>query len=209
MQFANYPEFRTAVIRMMDGDDIDTTFSLQTLDMLIALGESRIYDGLPNATGLRSSTMQAALSGAITGNALALPADCIELEIVWLDPAQPLEAVSEADMRVRSRWNSGGDARQYAQSGDSIIFLPEQSDGTAVGGRYFQRPADIKDGLHSTFNRYPELFLYAALAESAPFIGEDARIPMWEAMFMRWLTTANSIERNRASAGSRLRQKVR
>jgi len=209
MQFSNYAEFRTAVLRMIDGDDVSTTFSTQTLDLLIALGESRVYDGVPGTSGLRASTMQAPLVGTVASNAVALPSDCLELEIVWFDPDKPLEAVSESDLRARSRWNTGGDARQYAQSGDSIIFAPEQSNGLSVGGRYFQRPTDIKDGLHATFNRYPEVFLFGALAESAPFLGEDDRIPMWEAMFLRWLTGANATERNRVFAGSKLRQKVR
>lgn len=209
MQFSNYAEFRTAVLKMIDGDDVDTTFSIQTLDLLIALGESRVYAGSMGRSGLRASTMRAALTGSTTANAVALPSDCLALEIVWFDPEKPLEAVSESDLRGRSRWNHGGEARQYAQSGSSIIFAPDQADGQAIGGRYYQRPADIKGGLHATFNRYPEVFLFGALAESAPFLGEDDRIPMWKGLFLEWLDSANSTERNRAYAGSRLTQKVR
>lgn len=209
MQFANYVDFRTAVLKMIDGDEVDTTFSIQTLDLLIALGESRVYAGSMGRSGLRASTMQAALTGSTAANAVALPSDCLELEIVWFDPEQPLEAVSESDLRKRWRWNQGGDVRQYAQSGNSIVFYPEQSNGQAIGGRYYQRPADIAGGLHATFNRYPEVFLFGALAESAPFLGEDERLPMWKGLFLEWLDSANAAERNRAFAGSRLTQKVR
>lgn len=210
MQFSNYPEFRTAVLKMIDGDDVSTTFSIETLDLLIALGESRVYLGDDERQGLRASTMQAALSGSTLSNAVALPTDCLALEIVWFDPERPLEAVSEAEIRSKTRWNHGGDVRQYAQAGTSLIFAPDVADGQAIGGRYYQRPTDIKTGgLNATFDRYPELFLFGALAESAPFLGEDKRIPMWKKLFAGWLDSANRTERTRAYEGSRLRQKVR
>lgn len=208
--FANYSDFRTAVLKMIDGDEVSTTFSIDTLDLLIALGESRVYNGVPGRSGLRASTMQQALTGTVTSNAVALPARCLALEIVWFDPAKPLEAVTENELRDKAQWNHGGDVRQYAQSGETLIFGPDAADGAAIGGRFYERPADIKTGgLNSTFNRYPELFMFGALAESAPFLGEDARIPMWEAMFVRWLDGANRAERERVLAGSRLTQKVR
>lgn len=210
MQFTNYAEFRTAVLRMIDGDDVSTTFSIDTLDLLIALGETRVYSGVPGRSGLRASTMQQPLTGTVASNAVDLPERCLALEIVWFDPAKPLEAVTENELRDKAQWNHGGDVRQYAQSGETLIFGPDASDGAILGGRFYERPADIKTGgLNSTFNRYPELFMFGALAESAPFLGEDNRIPMWEAMFVRWLDGANKIERERALAGSRLTQKVR
>lgn len=209
MQFANYAEFRTAVLKMIDGDDVSTTFSIDTLDLLIAMGESRVYNGVPGRSGLRASTMQQPLTGSVLSNAVALPARCLALEIVWFDPAKPLEAVTENELRDKAQWNHGGDVRQYAQSGETLIFGPDAADGAAIGGRFYQRPTDIKNGLNTTFDRYPELFMFGALAESAPFLGEDARIPMWEAMFVRWLDAANKIERERVLAGSRLTQKVR
>jgi hypothetical protein len=214
MQFANYTEFRTAVLKMIDGDDVSTTFSIDTLDLLIALGESRVYNGIDAAPGvmaiggLRASTMQQALTGTVTANAVAIPDRCLDLEIVWFDPTKPLDAMTESDLRAKSR--SGGEVREYAQAGENLIFSPAASDGASIGGRFYARPADIKTGgLNSTFNRYPEVFMFGALMEAAPFLGEDARIPLWEKLFRSWLTSANRTERTRVAAGSRLTQKVR
>jgi hypothetical protein len=211
MQFANYSDFRTWVLKMIDGDDANTgAIAQDTLDLLIAMGESRVYHGTDRQAGLRASSMQAALTGVVASNAVALPTDCLALEIVWFDPEKPLEAVSESDLRDRSRWNHGGDVRQYAQSGDTLIFAPEASDGANIGGRYYKRPADIlTGGLHATFNRYPEVFLFGALSESAPFLGEDSRLTMWRGLLDGWLNSSNAIERNRAYSGSRLIQKAR
>jgi hypothetical protein len=214
MQFSNYADFRTAVLKMIDGDEVSTTFSIDTLDLLIALGESRVYNGIEAAPGvmgiggLRASTMQQALTGTVSANAVAIPDRCLDLEIVWFDPTKPLDAMSESDLRAKDR--RGGDVREYAQAGESLIFSPAASDGAAIGGRFYARPADIKTGgLNATFNRYPEVFMFGALMEAAPFLGEDARIPVWEKLFRSWLTSANRTERTRVAAGSRLTQKVR
>lgn len=208
--FANYSDFRTGVLKLIDGDDANSgALNQDTLDLLIALGEARVYNGDGQVDGLRASTMQAPLTGTVASNAVALPADLLALEIVWFDPERPLEAVPEREMRGIARWNHGGNVRQYAQSGDTLIFAPTAEDGATLGGRYYQKPAAISAGLHSTFNRYPEVYLYGALAEAAVFIGDDQRIPVWEALFQRWMGAAQSLERNRAYDGSRLRVRVR
>lgn len=210
MQFANYTQFRTAVLRMIDGDNVGTSFSIDTLDLLISLGESLLYVGDERHDGLRASTMQQPLTGVVASNAVALPARCLALEIVWFDPDKPLEAVTENELRDKAQWNHGGDVRQYAQSGETLIFGPDAANGAVLGGRFYERPADIKTGgLNSTFNRYPELFMFAALAESAPFLGEDKRLPMWKALYAGKLAGAARTERSRVLAGSRLTQKVR
>ena len=210
MQFANYSDFRTAVLTMIDGDDSSGSIKNSTLDLLIALGESRVYAGDMAESGLRASTMVADLTGTVADNAVALPSDCIALDAVWFDDGKPLEAVSESDLRSRLRYTSGGDARRYAMAGDTLIFSPSVEDGAAIGGRYYQRPDDIKDGgLHATFNRYPETFLFGALCEAAPFIGEDSRMPVWKQLFGEWLMRANRTERHRAFDGSKLSMKAR
>lgn len=203
MAFANYAAFRTAVLKLIDGDNVNSqSIDQDTLDLLIQLGEARVY------RELRCSAMEAPLSVTVAGGEAAIPDDLIELKIAWFDPDQPLEIVSETDLRKRSR--SGGDVRQVAQAGESLIFLPAATDGQVLEGRYYQRPADLKTGpLPATFTRYGEVYLYAALAESAPFIGDDDRIPMWNATYQAWLDSANTQERNRVYSGSRLRQKAR
>lgn len=207
MAYTDYNAFRSSVVLMIDGDEIPSTLSPATIDLMVTLGEALVYygdeSGLPP---LRASSMQADLSETAADNAVAIPDDCLELAIVWIDPDKPLQCVPEEDLR---RGQRSGQVRKYAQAGDSIIFSPAVEDGTEVAGRYFAKPAPIKDGLHATFNRYPELYLYAALYASAPFLGFDKRIPVWQNYYRSLLKQAQTTERNRAYSGSRLRQVAR
>lgn len=207
MQFANYTEYRAAVLKMIDGDDAAGSIKQDTLDLLIALGESRVYMGDGDVPGLRSSDMSAALSLAVTSNEATLPSDCLELARVQFAGEPPLDYVSEDDLLRHLDAGGGGTPRYYTQQGRKLLFFPQAS-GTVVG-RYYQRPADIAGGLHATFNRYPECFLFAALAEAAPFIGEDARIPMWKELWAGWMRRAARNERWQAPMGSRLTVKAR
>lgn len=206
MQFANYSDFRSAVLRMIDGDDSSGSIKTDTLDLLIAMGEERVFHGDGDVPGLRSGEMEADLSLTVTANLATLPADCLELVRVQFDGQSPLSYLPGHEVNDRLRYG-GGAPLYYTEQGRALKFYPEAT-GT-VEGRYYQRPADLKSGLSAVFVRYPAVFMYAALAEAAPFIGEDDRLAMWKAQWAGWMRTAQSAERNRATAGSRLRMRSR
>jgi len=208
MEFSNYTDFRVAVLKFIDGDDANAgALNQDTLDLLIALGESRVYQGDAGVSGLRVSDMEAALSLPVTANAVTLPTDCLQLKRVWFDGECPLEYASEDEAIRWQDAGGGGPSRRYTQQGRTLTFYPAAS-GTLLG-RYYAKPADIAGGLHATFNRYPECYLFGALAESAPFIGEDERIPMWRALWASWMDAAGRNERNLAPNASRLRVRPR
>jgi hypothetical protein len=47
MQFSTYTDFRTAVLKMIDGDDTNAgALSQSTLDLLIGMGEQAVYYGM-------------------------------------------------------------------------------------------------------------------------------------------------------------------
>jgi len=200
VNFATYQDFRVAVQTLIDGDDVLSDIAPDTLDIIIGLGETRVY------RDLRASTMETALALTVTANAAPLPADCIALNIVWFDPEKPLEIVSESDLRSRMTGLNGGTVRKCAQAGETVIFSPQATDGDVLAGRYYARPVGLETALNSTFVRYPELFLYASLCESAPFLGEQARLPVWEATYGRLMGSAMSQESHRVFSGSQLRQ---
>lgn len=216
MAYATYQEFRAAVEMLILGDDLSQNGDgTASLDVMIATGEALVHHGNQHAADgrilgpLRASSMEAALGGVVADNTAAIPDDCMELSILWLDGEAPLEVVSERDLRIRLKWVGGGRPRKAAQAGDSIIFSPGAADGSVLGGRYFAKPPALKDELHPTFQRYPELYLYAALFVSAPFYGYDQRIGTWQAYYAQLLDQANRQERQRVSAGGRLRQVAR
>jgi hypothetical protein len=187
---------------LLDGDDISTSdLSTDVLDLVIGAGEVRIY------RDLRSSVQDTALSLTVTAGAAAVPADFLELRgapyVFGCGVASyaPWEALT--DLTQRAARNASGPIR-YSFQGDSMIFYPSVPDGTVVTGQYYKRFADISTGLNALFNRHPDLFIYAALASSAPFLGEMTRLPIWEQTYTGLVESANEQERRRVTRGSKL-----
>lgn len=216
MNFATYADFRTSVLKMIDGDDTNSVaLSQSTLDLLIAMGEQAVYYGMTGIQSvlppLRCAEMEAPLAITATGNVAQLPADCLELIRVQVSGEYPMDYVAEeGQLRLLKAGGGSGASRKYTQQGLNLLFFPAITDGTVVAGRYYKKAADISSGtLNAAFNRYPDLWLYAALAESAPFIGEDGRLPMWKTQYAGRLMAALANERQRFTRGSRLTQVAR
>lgn len=204
MQFSNYPAFRNAVHQLLDGDDISQSdLSVPVLDLLIAAGENRIY------REIRTSTQDVALSLTITSNVGTLPSDFIELKTLYVagykpPTYQPYEVVQGLIQKSGSTFLG---PLRYTFEGDTIIFFPSL-DGVTASGRYYKRFPDVSTGLNALINRHPDLFIYAALSESAPFLGETTRLQMWETKYLALAQLANETERRRVTRGSKLQTRV-
>lgn len=203
MQFSSYAAFREAVRNLIEGEEVGDTFSTGTLDLIIGLAENRVY------RDLRASCMVATDTLTVTNNLAPLPADLLELKAVWQDRDEPLEIVSLD--RVNRLGANGGNAYYAALDGDNLRFAYETS-GT-VDIDYYARPTEMKSETvwadQKPLARYPELFLFASVAEASPFLGEDARTPLWEQKYAQALAQANSDETWRAYSGSFLRIRAR
>jgi hypothetical protein len=206
VNFSSYTDFRNKVQVMLDGDDISTSdLSTATLDLLIGSGEQRVY------RDLRSSAQDTALSLTITSNVATLPTDFLSLRgapyVGTFKTATyaPWEAVQNL---IQIGTDSANHPVRYTFQGDTMIFYPPQPTGTVVGGRYFKRFADISTGLNAFFTRHPDVFFYAALAESAPFLGEQSRLQVWEAKYAQLVAAAGEQETRRVTRGSKLSTRV-
>lgn len=211
MNFANYNAFRVAVQQFIENDDTaGSTFSVNTLDTIIGLGEYRVYHGDGSTNGLRASSMVKPLSLTVTSNAADLPADLLELKEVYFSGKRPLEVLPLDRLRDYERSGAGGDSHFCAQDGDTLRFYPAAS-GTVLGS-YYCVPESLESatwGDATTFARYPALFLYSALYEGAIFLGMTDVQQLWEAKYRQLAEGANHAERMRVYGGGPLRVRTR
>lgn len=208
MQFANYADFRAKFQMMFDGDDISASdISGDVLDLIIAAGEQQCY------RELRSTTQETPLSVTVTSNLAPLPADFLELKgSLYIGSGKatasfaPGQQIQDA---IQTRASVASSAPVlYTMQGDSFLFYPVQGDTTIVLGTYIKRFPDLSTGLNAMFNRHPDVFLYAALAESAPFLGEMSRLPVWKSMYEERIAAAIMQELRRRTRGSKLQTRV-
>ncbi len=205
MNFTNYNAFRVSMQHLIEGDDTaQGTFSVNTLDLMIGLAERRVY------RDLRASTMVKALSVAVVSNAAPLPADLLELKEVYFSGQPPLEIIPLDRLRYAEVYGSGGNSIRCAQDGDKLRFWPVAT-GTVIGS-YYAKPDPLETGTwanQTTFARYPEVFMYAAMVEALPYLGMEAKMQMWEGKYQQALSDAMQDERVRVYGGGPLRVRTR
>jgi hypothetical protein len=212
MNFADYEALRSRLYLLAEGDDLGATFSVDTLDLIIGLGEERVYHGDAQTPGLRASCMLADLSLTITSNAATLPADLLQLKEVYFSGKAPLDIIPLDRLRAleASGATTGGQACYCAQDGDTLRFWPAAS-GTVLG-RYYKRPqalATVTWANAKEIARYPALFVFATLFEAALFLGMVEKAAVWESRYRQLADGANHSERMRVYGGGPLRMKAR
>ncbi len=208
MNFATYAVFRTACQQLIDGDDVSQSdLSVPILDLIIGAGEQRLY------RDMRSSTQDTAFSLTTTSNLVTLPADFLELRGApyiankVVATYAPWEAVQN-QIQLQGSSSTTSNPIRYTFQSDKLLFFPAQTDGTSVTGQYYKRFADISGALNALFTRHPDVFLYAALSESAPYVGETSRLTIWEGKYKELVQAANEQERRRVTRGSKLQARV-
>ena len=212
MRFATYQAFRTSLQWLIEGDELTNTFSINVLDLIVGLGEARVY------RDLRATTMQTALSLAVTSNAATLPTDLLQLKEVYFSGKSPLQIVPLDRLRAleANTATNGSTTIVCAEDGDTLRFWPPAADADTVLGAYYAKPGALSDAttaplwaLQTTFARYPEVFIYACLVEAMPFLGMENKVAGWEARYEKALVDAMGDERMRVYAGGPLRMRTR
>ena len=172
MSISTYAELQTAVSNWLKRSDLSSY-----APDLIMLGEKWIF------RHARTRDMETALSVTISSGTASVPADFVALKHARLS-GSPYRG-----LRVRpAEWiysqypnRSAGEVPSFiAIEGASFVFGPAPGDYTIVG-TYYKRLTVVSSSANALFTNNPDLYLFAALAESVAFLKDDARIPLWMA----------------------------
>jgi hypothetical protein len=181
----NYTELQAAVSNWLDRDDLTNR-----VPEFIQLAEVRMK------RELRTVVTVAPLVIADADVATALPADCAELRSVrhngtdrdahikittpWgLDPYRELGVgIPEAAAVVNNylRWNVGASGSFNME----IIYFATIT------------PLSASVLTNTELTTAPDLYLFGALCEAAPFLEHDTRVALWESKYQAALTAVNA-----------------
>lgn len=203
MSITTYSALLSRLFLLIDGEGVTVT-PISTLAAAISMGEQRIY------REVRSRFNEVAFSSVtVSNNLAALPSDFESPSTVHFG-GKPLDPVSEDWLREYLQSNPTGECRYFAVAGPNLMFGPTVANDTAVQGRYFASldPLDATTlPTNALFARAEDLFVYAALAESAPFFEQDARIPLWEAKYRSIRDALNNHSHTAAYSVGRMKRR--
>lgn len=182
MAITTYAELKTAIYAWLDSSSGD--FSGTTIDDLIMLAHMRI------GREVRCREMEATLTGTISSGVLPLPADFVDLKYARLNNELPNKFLTKRTASfIYERYpfrSAAGQPRYVAREFSNLIFGPYPDAGTVytVNGVYWRRMTLTTTlTFNDVFRVHPDLYLSAAVAETAPFLGMDSRVQLWEAKY--------------------------
>lgn len=204
MALDTYANLQAAIASLLNRSDL--TAAIQDF---IALAEA---DMNRKVRHWRMETRDDAFT--VDGRFEDVPADWLETVRFALatDPPQRLELVS-IDMMQEARWSdsSAGKPRFYAHVGGKFEFYPTPEDAYTGELVYLAKIPALTDSATSNWvlTHHPDAYLYGAAVHSAPYLVEDARLPVWAELYRDALVSMNDASNSERWSGSGLRMRVR
>ena len=204
MTISTYAELQSAVRNWLHRSSTASLADARVQEF-IALGEACIR------RDLRVREMEASADLSLTADTatVALPDGFFGLRRLYLDgsPKRQIEYVTPE--HIDDIWASSqtGPPKVVTIEGDNFRFAPTP-DTAYAGKALLWKLVALSDSntTEALLTSAPDLYLYAALAESAPYSGNDERLPMWESKYadtVRGVFRRN--QRDRYSYGLRAR----
>jgi hypothetical protein len=190
MSVSNYGELKSAVGLWLNRADL-TAYSPD----LIRLGEQRIFYGADDpypSNPLRIPAMQTQETGTITSSTIAFPTRFLEpIRIAATNGNETWSLVYVAPERYSEQSNSSGLPAAYTYLNNSLMVGGSESASYTLD--YYQAFASLSADADYNWvlTNAPGVYLYAALIESAPFLGDPATLNQWVAMFKSSINALN------------------
>jgi hypothetical protein len=174
----------------------------------IQFGENRVY------RDLRVRQMETALSSAIASGVIAVPTGYLEMKYAYINgsPTRKLE-------RKDAEWiyhncptrSADGAPKFFAREATNFIFAPYPDSAYTVKGVYYKQLPALSGSNTTNWltSDVPDLILFASLCEAAPWLQDDARIPIWEKKYAQIKERVQLNDEQEEFSGSPLSASVR
>lgn len=196
MAITTYAELQTAVGNWLHRADL-TSY----IPDLITLGETRIM------REVKSRDMETAFSDTIASQVIALPTSYIELKFAYVFVSKNIRLQRRTAQWIYETYpvrTGEGTPNFIAREGSNFIFGPSPASTYTVTGVYYKDIGPLSSSAHALFTNNPDLYLFAALAETEPFLKNDKRVALWEAKYNKIKDDINGLAQREDYSGSEL-----
>lgn len=139
---------------------------------------------LNRVSQLRTAETESTLTCVVDSRFIALPSTFTKPIALWIEidtERNKLESRIPSDLNYSE---TSGEPEEWAIDGTNIAFDKPADDTYTIYFRHFTKFA-LSDTVTTNWllTENPDIYLYAALMESAPYIRDDGRLATWKAMF--------------------------
>lgn len=203
MAIGTYSELRSAVAGWLNREDLTSR-----IFEFVSLAHSDIN------RKLRTQEMVTLLSATAAAATVDMPDDCEEVLYISLGDdgtTGDLDLVSLPELKKRyDLLPEAGPPSCYALAGQRIYFARWAESVAYALAYYASVPALVgDDDTNWLLTKHPDVYLYGALAHSAPFLMEDERVPLWTGAYQNALESLNGRNTRQQFAGQPMARRGR
>lgn len=185
MAIGNYDELQDAIANWLDRDDLTAR-----IPEFIALAEARIK------RELRRRTIVSPFTVAEGDTSSPLPEDCGELRYARHNSASrnaPIKITTPLGLD-RYRDLGAGIPSAAAVVNGNLLWNRESDGEYDLELIYFAALESLSDDAptNAELTEAPDLYLFGALAEAAPFLEHDERVGLWESKYQAAVVALNA-----------------
>ena len=184
MSITTYAELKSAIGDFLNRDDLTAV-----IPTFISLGEARI------ARDLNHWKQEKRVTTDIDERYEDLPTDWISIIQVQHTDGGVISSSSSSEMASkRAQSSTAAKPRYWRMTANEMEFYPTPDATYNITMLYRARIPALTDAEPSNWllTYSPDVILYAALMQSAPYLADDARVAVWGSMYQSGVEALNN-----------------
>ncbi|QLG87648.1 hypothetical protein HQ393_04920 [Chitinibacter bivalviorum] len=200
MSLANYTDLVSSIGNWLKRDNLTAV-----IPDFIALAEARL------ARDLRVRAMETSASGALSSDTLPLPSDAVEPKsLTVMNGSKPMRVAYVSPDTLSDSQGYSAFPRVFTLIGKNIVMAPAPDSAYSYTLMYYAKlPALAANGTNWLMTNCPDVYLYGSLLQAAPYLKDDARLPVWEQLYKDAFESTEVSDDRSAQFTMRVRTDVR
>ena len=199
MALSTYTELKTSI-----GDWLNRSDLTSVIPDFISLAEAQVE------RTLRTRQMIVRANASFDVQYGAVPADFLEvksLKLTSTNPQTPLSFLSidalDAEM---TKHTASGRPKFFGIVGGQFRIVPTPDSNYTTELTYYAKLSKLSNSNTTNWllTSNPDIYLYGALLQAAPYLQDDARIQTWATLYERALNDSQTADDRGASSGGAL-----
>ena len=199
MALTTYAELKTSI-----GDWLNRSDLTSVIPDFISLAEAQVE------RTLRTRQMIVRANASFDAQYGAVPADFLEvksLKLTSTNPQTPLSFLSiDALDNEMTKHTASGRPKFFGIVGGQFRIVPTPDSNYTTELTYYAKLSKLSNSNTTNWllTSNPDIYLYGALLQAAPYLQDDARIQTWATLYERALNDSQTADDRGASSGGAL-----
>jgi len=204
MALTTYTELKASIADWLNRTDLTAA-----VPDFISLAEAQME------RTLRTRQMIVRATASINTEYSAVPDNFLETKSIKLNTnpvtALTFESIDALDSLKSTTYISAGKPQYFGIVGGQIRVLPEPDATYTAELIYYAKLSKLSSSVASNFllAQAPDVYLYGSLMQAAPYLKDDARIPVWAAIYTRGLEELQIADDRGATSGGSIMMRAR